>query len=274
MIQMTVLLVLTAFMLAVSLLQPQALGKEQLNAGRETTVCRNGGRDPWRRGMAKREMPHIGISPSFGAIYGLGEYDVPEKKLDFAGLRRDDNPHIYAWLTIPDTIIDYPIVQHPDQPDYYLTHNLDGSTGYPGCIYTQPVNSRDWTDNHTVIYGHNMRDGSMFAGLHAYEEKSFFEENPYIYIYTEDSVRVYRVFAAYPFSDEHLLFDFHTETRQGYEEYLEMISGVAPEKGHYDMEAAPENGEPIITLSTCIADKPAQRYLVQAVLEAEGTRLQ
>ena len=114
----------------------------------------------------------------------------------------------------------------------------------------------------------------MFAGLHAYEEKSFFEENPYIYIYTGDSVRVYRIFAAYPFSDEHLLLTFNTETPQGYEEYLQLISSTAPEKGHYDAEAAPENCEPVITLSTCVADKPAQRYLVQAALEAEGTKNQ
>ncbi len=259
-------------MCVVSFLQPPALGKKQENAGGEMTVCRNGGRDPVQRILDKRALPRVETVRSFSGLYGLEEYNVPEKKLDFAELRRDDNPHIYAWLTIPDTTIDYPIVQHPDQPDYYLTHNLDGSTGYPGCIYTQPINDKDWTDNHTVIYGHNMRNGTMFAGLHAYEEKSFFEENPYIYIYTEESVRVYRIFAAYPFSDEHLLLGFPTETRKDYEEYLELIGRTASEKGHYDEDAAPENGEPIITLSTCFADRPAQRYLVQAVLEAEGTR--
>ena len=210
---------------------------------------------------------------SFGALYGLDEYDIPEKALDFDALRREENPHIYAWITIPNTVIDYPVVQHPEQPDYYLTHNLDGSTGYPGCIYTQPINSRDWTDNHTVIYGHNMRNGSMFAGLHAYEEKSFFEENPHIYIYTEDAIKVYRVFAAYPFSDEHLLLEYPVKIQKDYEEYLRLVGESASENGHYAAEAAPAAGEPIITLSTCIADRPARRYLVQAVLEAEGTRI-
>lgn len=269
MIQVTVLLALTALLCAVALRQPQILGKGQTVAG-EAQMRRNRGMDP---GLPdKRGMPHMEAADSSGALYGLEGYDVPEKKLDFAGLMKDDNPHIYAWITIPGTAVDYPVLQHPDQPDYYLTHNLDGSQGYPGCIYTQPANSKDWSDNQTVIYGHNMRNGSMFAGLHGYEDERFFEENPYIYIYTEDSVRVYRIFAAYPFSDEHLLVNYDTETQKGYEEYLGLICRTASEKGHYDMDAAPENGEPIITLSTCVADKPAQRYLVQAALEAEGTR--
>lgn len=273
MTQIAALLALTAFLCVVALLQPQILGKGQTIAG-GTSMCRNGGMDPEQQSLNKRVLLHVEAPCSFGTLYGLEAYDVPEKKLDFVGLRRDDNPHIYAWITIPGTVIDYPVVQHPDQPDYYLTHNLDGSMGYPGCIYTQPINNKDWTDNHTVIYGHNMRNGSMFAGLHDYEEMSFLEENPYIYIYTEDSVRVYRIFAAYPFSDEHLLLDFDTETRKDYGEYLELIGRMASERGNYVMEAAPENGEPIITLSTCVADKPAQRYLVQAVLEAEGTKMQ
>lgn len=210
---------------------------------------------------------------SFAALYGLEEYDVPEKRLDFDALRQEDNPHIYAWITIPDTCIDYPILQHPDQPDYYLTHNLDGSPGYPGCIYTQPDNRRDWSDNQTVVYGHNMRDGSMFAGLHGYGEEEFFAGHPYIYIYTEASVRVYRVFAAYPFSDDHLLREYDTGTDAGYGEYLQLACRSAQGGGRYDGEAAPEAGEPIITLSTCIADSPDRRYLVQAALEAVGELL-
>lgn len=66
------------------------------------------------------------------------------------------NPDVYAWITVPGTDIDYPILQHASDNSYYLMHNIDGSYGYPGCIYTENMNSKDFTDNNTVIYGHNI----------------------------------------------------------------------------------------------------------------------
>lgn len=271
-LQIAILLLFTASVCFVAQRQPDPFEKRAGSAVLEET--KHGHSALSRQLCVGKIRKSREETDSFGALYGLYEYDVPEKVLDFDILRRDENPHIYAWITIPGTVIDYPVVQHPEQPDYYLTHNLDGKTGYPGGIYTQPANSRDWTDNQTVIYGHNMRDGTMFAALHNYEEEAFLEEYPYIYIYTEDTIKVYRIFAAYPFSDEHLLLEFHTETQEDYEEYLRLVMDAASKSGHYAAEAAPAAGEPIITLSTCIADKPAQRYLVQAVLEAEGTRIQ
>ena len=101
---------------------------------------------------------------------------IPEKNIDWAELK-SENPDIYAWIYIPGTNVDYPILQHPDEKSYYLDHNIDGSEGYPGCIYTQNVNSKDWMDPNTVIYGHNMNDGSMFHDLHKFEDNAFFDEN-------------------------------------------------------------------------------------------------
>lgn len=105
---------------------------------------------------------------------------VPEKYVDIPTLQAEANTDIYSWIYIPDTGIDYPVLQHPEEMDYYLKHNIDGRNGYPGCIYTQRMNNKDWTDKNTVIYGHNMSNGTMFAHLHYYEDTAFFEENPYI----------------------------------------------------------------------------------------------
>lgn len=69
------------------------------------------------------------------------------------------NPDVYAWITVPGTEI--PILQQPSDNSYYFMHNMDGSYGYPGCIYTENLNSKDFTDNNTVIYGHNMKNDSM-----------------------------------------------------------------------------------------------------------------
>ena len=57
------------------------------------------------------------------------------------------NPDVYAWITVPGTEIEYPILQHPSDNSYYFMHNIDGSYGYPGCIYTENLNSKDFTDN-------------------------------------------------------------------------------------------------------------------------------
>ena len=104
------------------------------------------------------------------------ENSIPDKQIDWEMLK-EENADIYAWIYIPNTNIDYPILQHPTDDNYYLQHNLDGSTGYPGCIFTQSMNALDFTDSNTVIYGHNMGDGSMFHTLHEFEDNIFFDDN-------------------------------------------------------------------------------------------------
>ena len=135
--------------------------------------------------------------------------------IDFDKLCSETNSDIYAWITIPDTKIDYPIVQHATSNEYYLNYNLDGSKGYPGCIYTENYNSKDFSDFQTVIYGHNMKNGSMFAHLHKFEDAKFFEEHPYVFIYTPDRLLVYKIFASYEYSNDHLLFQYDLSTENG-----------------------------------------------------------
>ena len=104
-------------------------------------------------------------------VYQKVQKQVEEKKqeedaedeipIDFASLK-ETNPDIYAWIEIPDTNVNYPIVQSADDDSYYLNHTIDGQEGYPGSIYTEKVNAKDFSDFNTVIYGHDMKDGSMF----------------------------------------------------------------------------------------------------------------
>jgi len=200
----------------------------------------------------------------------LEGYDVPEKIIDFAGLQAEQNKDIYAWITIPGTQIDYPVLQHPEQMDYYLEYNIDGSKGYPGCIYTQLINSKDWTDKNTVLYGHNMKNGSMFANLHNYGDPVFFEEHPYVYLYTEESTYVYQIFAAYEYSNVHLLLGIDIDTPAKYQKYLDSIFENDGLGNQFDMDVELTSESRIITLSTCIGGKAEKRWLVQAVLVAEG----
>lgn len=177
------------------------------------------------------------------------------------------NPDVYAWITIPGTDIDYPILQHASDNSYYLKHNIDGSYGYPGCIYTENLNSKDFTDNNTVIYGHNMKNGSMFAGLHQYEARDFFDENREVIIYLPDQILHYTIFAAYTYDDRHLLYSFNFSDTDIYEAYLQAIFDIRDMNANIDKDMTVTGENKIITLVTCIGNKPENRLLVQAVLQ-------
>lgn len=185
--------------------------------------------------------------------------------VDFAGMW-EVNEDVYAWITVPGTVIDYPILQHDTDNTYYLNYNIDGSYGYPGCIYTENMNSKDFTDNNTVIYGHNMKNGSMFAGLHQFEDASFFEKNTTILIYTPDRQLTYTIFAAYVYDDRHLLYSFNFADEAVYANYLDEILNMRSMNANIRGDVAVTSADKIITLVTCMGNQPDKRLLVQAVL--------
>lgn len=136
---------------------------------------------------------------------------VPEVKtgpvdnpIDFKALK-EINPDIYAWIVIEDTAIDYPVACREGDDTFYLHHDLYGDPKYAGCIYSEDKNAKDFSDPLTVLYGHNMRNGSMFQNLHKFENPEFFDKHPEFYVYTANHRYTYRVFAAYAFDNRHLL---------------------------------------------------------------------
>ena len=188
------------------------------------------------------------------------------EELDWKEMK-DTNEHIYAWIYVPKTNIDYPILQHPTIDSFYLEHDLEGESNPQGCIYSEPTyNETDFEAFHTVLYGHNMANGSMFHTLHNYQEETFFEENRYFYIYTPEGNLKYEIFAAYVNSDEHLLHDFPLEEEMQRQAYIKYALEVAKETGFVRDNIIPTPESHIITLSTCIGDDFSQRYLVQGVL--------
>ena len=196
--------------------------------------------------------------------YGI---EVLEKNIDFDAMHREISEDIYAWIYIPNTHIDYPVFQHPTDNSYYLEHNIDGSEGYPGCIYTENYNAKDFSDPHTVIYGHNMRDTTMFSDLHLYEDEEFFENNRYVYIYTEDMVYVYKIFAAYQTNNAHQLLNYDFSNKNTVKSYLENTASRMEEPKVYDEDTVFSEDDQILTLSTCVM-KERQfhlRYLVQSL---------
>lgn len=188
-----------------------------------------------------------------------------EIPIDFKTLQ-ERNPEIYAWITIPGTAVDYPIFQSETDNSYYLTHSIDGDESPEGCIFTEDYNSKDFEDPNTVIYGHDMKNGSMFQNLLNYQDRTYFDANREVKIYTPDAIRHYRIFAAYLYDDRHLMQSFDFTDPMVHQEYLDRIFG------NRDLSACIDTGEQvraddkIITLSTCYGTQDHARYLVQAVL--------
>ena len=198
------------------------------------------------------------------------EPEVPEKDpveipIDFDKLQ-ERNPDVYAWITIPNTDIDYPVLQSGTDNTYYLTHTIDRTENPEGSIFTENYNGKDFEDPNTVIYGHNMKNGSMFEDLLNYRDRSFFDENREVLIYTPDAIRHYRIFASYLYDDRHLLQSFDYDNTFIYEQYLSMVLSIRDMNSCIDTEAEIGKDDKIITLSTCYGTQTHSRYLVQAVL--------
>lgn len=199
----------------------------------------------------------------------LAEEEAPEEKIeipiDFDALK-EQNEDVYAWIRIPGTNVDYPILQDEEDNGYYLSHTIDGEEKIEGSIYTENYNSKEFDDPNTVIYGHNMKNGSMFRTLHNYEDKAFFDENREVYIYLPDRILEYHIFAAYVYDNRHLLLNYDLEDPLVFQQYLDEIFAIRDMNAHIDSTMEVENNDRILTLSTCNAGIKTQRYLVQAVL--------
>ena len=192
-----------------------------------------------------------------------GETEISEKALqipiDFEALRQV-NPEIYAWIEIPGTEVNYPIVQSATDNGYYLNHTIEGVAGYPGSIYTEGLNSKDFSDFNTLVYGHDMEDGSMFGGLYRFEDEEYLKAHETLVIYTPEHRYTYRIFKALTYDDRHILGSFDFSDKKQREEFLTSISNT-------DSEVTVDSH--LLTLSTCIADQPEHRLLVEAVFVDE-----
>lgn len=183
----------------------------------------------------------------------------PDIPVDFEKLW-EINPEIYAWIEIPGTSVAYPIVQSASDNSYYLNHTIEGMAGYPGSIYTEGINSKDFQDFNTMIYGHDMEDGSMFGGLHQFEDSEYLKNHETLIIYTPEHKLTYRIFMTLTYDDRHIMGIFDFSEKEEREAYLASI-------GNTDTEVTADSK--IVTLSTCIATQPSNRFLVEAVLVNE-----
>lgn len=188
------------------------------------------------------------------------------KDCDFKALQ-DINSEIIGWIIIPGTRISYPICQGKDN-DFYLSHTFDQTYNRVGSIFADYRISHPFDDKNTVLYGHHMRDQSMFAGLMAYQKKETWEKNPYVYICTPDSLYVYEIYSAFqgdPYGlSYHIGFSSDTDT----EEFINYTQSNA----YYTTEIIPQKEDKFLTLSTCTGNGHAKRMIVHCRLLCQEQR--
>lgn len=175
------------------------------------------------------------------------------------------NDEVVAWIYIPGTKINYPVVR-ADNNDYYLNHNAEKKSNKAGAIFMDYHNKVDKkngiNDKNIVIYGHNMKDGSMFSGLRNYKDKEFYTNNKYIYMDTESGRKKFEIFSVFVTKTD---FNYIKTDFKESKEYAEFLKSVE-NKSLYKTEAVPSPEDQIITLSTCTYEYDDARLVVAGKL--------
>lgn len=180
--------------------------------------------------------------------------------VDFSELMLQ-NADTLAWIRFDEPeIINYPVVSSKDNKEY-LTKTFKGEYSIFGTIFVDMRNDKKFRDQNTILYGHNMKNGSMFGSLKKYKEKSYYEEHPYFYIYTVDGMASkYQIVAVQEVAHDSWHYQTEFATYLEFQEYSAAIKeGALYETGI----EVPASGK-IVTLSTCTSTD-VKRLVVQAV---------
>lgn len=227
-------------------------------------ACVNIGIYLYNSSMAQREADLVTTPDTTVSQTG----PLADNPVDFAALQQG-NDEIYAWIKIEDTDVDYPIVQSKNDDDFYLRHSAyDKSWLASGAIYTQGMNSKDFSDPVTVIYGHNGYRETMFTSLHQFEDEAFFGSHEYFYIYMPQRKLTYQVVSAFKYDDRHIMNSFNFAVPQDLANFQETVKNPssALKNVRTDLDVPMDENSKIVVLSTCITNQKSNRYLVCGVL--------
>lgn len=181
-------------------------------------------------------------------------------QVDFEGLKAE-NPDVVAWIQIPALDISYPVVQGQDN-SYYLHHMFNGENNKNGSIFVDYHNHADFSDKNTIVYGHNMKDKSMFGTLDRYQDEALYQQYPYFYIYIPGYVLQYQIVSCYAGRTGSIGYMYGFPEQGDFDEFLERIVSYAG----YDTGVKVKTEDTVVTLSTCVNSSRDYRYLVHGKL--------
>lgn len=195
--------------------------------------------------------------------------DWAKVTIDFESLK-EINPDVIGWIRFDDPEalpIDYPILYSGDN-DTYLRHDLYGENHTAGSIFMEALNTPDFSDYHTIIYGHNMKNGSMFGSLKQYKrDETLYDSNPFFTLYTEQTTYRYQIFAYSDVSEDSEIYTIGYSPDEAYQNLINlMISNSIRNTG-----IVPTPEDHIITLSTCSSSGDNIRFVVHAVCVDQRT---
>lgn len=178
------------------------------------------------------------------------------------------NDEVYAWIRIPGTNVDYPVVQSRTADNYYLRRGIDGKYSTAGSIMSEHTyNTTTFEDPVTVLYGHCMRVGTMFGKLQTtYSGTEQMKEYDTIEIFLPDKKLTYTVFAAVPYDTRHILYNYDFSDSRIYTMFFDDVFALRSFSAVTLRENKPEYGDKVLILSTCLKGDAASRYLVMAKL--------
>ncbi len=182
---------------------------------------------------------------------------TPFQEIHFVYLQ-EQNPDTVGWIEIPGTAIDYPIMQGEDN-SYYLTRTFSGKENKAGSIFVESVNNGDLQDVHTILYGHNMKNGSMFGTLKKYRNEEYRKRHPYIYLYTPAHTYKYEIFACSEVSQDSDVYTVWYEADEAFGEFAKRLK----EGSAYETGVSVSETDTLITLSTCVSIE-TNRFVVHA----------
>lgn len=175
---------------------------------------------------------------------------------------REVNEDVVGWIMIPDTVINYPILQGEDN-QYYLEHTWDGKENAVGSIFLECANNPDFNDFHTLVYGHNMKDKSMFTSVRNYSRQEYWESHPYVYLVTDAGVWRYEVYASYEAEVTGHTYAVGFSAEEHKREFISQGLDISV----IDTGIVPEPTDRILTLSTCLGRGNQSRWVAQARLK-------
>lgn len=150
-----------------------------------------------------------------------------DAQVDFRALK-EENPEIFAWIYIPDTSIDAPVAQSGESDEYYASHNITKENDENGALYIEAANLTSMCDFNTVIHGNTAEDGEsgLFAELYQFSDPDYFDSHEQMYLYLEDNVLTYEIFAAYERENNSLIRTYDFTYLSGCDQFLKDMYGI------------------------------------------------
>ena len=185
--------------------------------------------------------------------------------IDFAGLR-SENPDVVGWIYFENEDISYPVMYSGDN-SYYLRKTFKREHATAGSIFLEGSNKTDFSDCHTIIYGHNMNNETMFGTLDRYQDAAFWAANPTFTLTTPEEERRYEVFAAAVcrvLNTEEAGFRYYDHAGELTEAQQEVLTAWLAGQALYETGISPAFGEQIVILSTCSYHTDNGRFIVAA----------